>query len=123
MNPEGRVQVMVRSSKVPNGTMEVTVPLFSTSGFPIGFRRDRVVLYDSAFTNDHLRAIEEGQRLSNRLGLKLEVVDLSRSNILRRLLSVFSRSAREQPSLVVTPYSHQTSGDLSRDISRARQGA
>ena len=111
---------MVRSSKVPNGTMEVTVPLFSASGFQIGTRRSRVVMYDSAFTNDHLRAIEEGQRLSCRLGLRLEIVDLSRSNFLRRLLSVFGPSAHEQPNLVVTPYSHQTPGDLSRDISRAR---
>ena len=121
MSSEGKVQVMVRSSKVPNGIMEVSVPLFSASGFPIGVRRNRVVLYDSTFANDHLRAIEEGQRLSYRLGLKLEIVDLSRSSFLRRLISVFGRSAHEQLNLVVTPYSHQSSEDVSRDISRARQ--
>lgn len=120
MSPEGRVQVMVRSSKVPNRTMEVSEPLFSASGFPMGVRRNRVVLYDSTLANDHLRAIEEGQRLSCRLGLKLEIVDLSKSNFVRRLLSALGRGAAEQPNLVVTPYSQQSQGDPSRDISRAR---
>ncbi len=120
MSPEGRVRVMVRSSKVPNRTVEVNESLFSASGFPIGVRRNRVVLYDSTLARDHLRAIEEGQRLSCRLGLKLEIVDLSRSNFVRRLLSAFGRSASDQLNLVVTPYSHQSQGDLSRDSSRAR---
>ncbi len=111
---------MVRSSKVPNRTMEVSEKLFSASGFPIGVRRNRVVLYDSMLAHDHLRAIEEGQSLSCRLGLKLEIVDLSRSNFMRRLLLAFGRGTSEQPNLVVTPYSHQSQGDLSRDISRAR---
>ena len=111
---------MVRSSKVPYRTMEVSERIFSPSGFPIGVRRNRVVLYDSTITDEHLRAIKEGQKLSCSLGLKLEVVDLSRSNFARRFLSLFGRSAYGQPNLVVTPYSHQTPGDLSRDISRAR---
>ncbi len=89
----------------------------------MGFRRNRVVLYDSTLADHHLRAIEEGQRLSCRLGLKLEIVDLSRTNFVRRLLSLFGRGVSERPTFVVTPYSHQSQGDLSRDISRARQGA
>ncbi|HEV2139439.1 MAG TPA: hypothetical protein VGR53_11440 [Nitrososphaerales archaeon] len=120
MSPEGKVQVMVRSSKVPYRTLEVSERIFSASGFPMGVRRSRVVLYDSTLTDEHLRAIKEGQKLSCSLGLKLEIIDLSRSNFARRLLSVFGRSAFGQPNLVVTLYSHQSSGDLSRDISRAR---
>jgi hypothetical protein len=121
LSPEGKVQVLVRSSKVPNRTMEVSQPLFSASGFPIGTRTNRVVLYDSSLAGDHLRAIEEGQRLSCRLGLRLEIVDLSRTNFVGRLLSVFGRDPSPHPNVVVTPYSHQSHGAMSRDISRARQ--
>ena len=120
MNSEGKVQVNVRSSKVPNRTMELSEPIYSASGSFMGFRRNRVVLYYSILADHHLRAIEEGQKLSCSLGLKLEIVDLSRANFLRRLLSLFGRSVSERPAFVVTPYSHQSQGDLSRDVSRAR---
>ena len=120
MSQEGKVQVMVRSSKVPYTTMEVSERIFSASGFPMGVRRSRVVLYDTTLTDEHRRAIKEGQKLSCSLGLKLEIVDLSKSNFARRLLSVFGRSAYGRPNLVVTPYSHQSSGVLSKDISRTR---
>jgi hypothetical protein len=120
LNSEGKVQVKVRSSKVPNRTMELSDPIYSVSGSFIGFRRSRVVLYDSILADHHLRAIEEGHRLSCSLGLKLEIVDLSRANFLRRLMSLFGRGVSVRPTFVVTPHSHQSQGDLSKDVFRAR---
>jgi hypothetical protein len=103
MSPEGKVQVRVKSRRVPVRTVEVLEPLFSPSGVFMGTRRSKLVLYDNALNQEHQRAIDEGRRLSCHLGFELEVVDSSRSGFFRRMLSSLGRGASESPALMVAP--------------------
>jgi hypothetical protein len=111
---------MVRSRRVPSRTIEVIEPFFTASGVRLGTRSNRVILYDSTLAYDHLRAIDEGHKISCSLGLKLEIVDLARSNFARRLLSAFGLRVSKQPALVVKPYSNQSQGNLTQVVPQAR---
>ena len=82
----GKVQVVVKSQRIPIGTADFSTPIFSISGVSMGTWKRRIVLYESTLNDEHRRAIDEGRKLSCSLGLKLEVVDTSRLNILRRIL-------------------------------------
>ena len=106
MTSEGKVQVVVRSRKVPTGTVDFREPIYSgsTAGLLVGVRRNRLVLYGSILDEQHRRAIEEGNRISRSLGLRLEIVDASRQGILRRLLSSLGWDTLHGPTLVVAPF-------------------
>ena len=103
---EGKVQVVVRSRRVPTGTLDFCEPIYSgsTTGLLVGARRNRLVLYGSILDEQDRRAIEEGNRISRNLGLQLEVVDASKQGILRRLLSSLGRNTPHGPTLVVAPF-------------------
>ena len=107
MSSDGKVQVVVRSRRVPVRTVDFSVPVFSASGIFMGTRSNRLVLYGSALDDTHRRAIEEGQKLSCNLGLDLEVVDTSKSGLFRRILSSFSLGGSELPALKVAPLSYE----------------
>lgn len=107
MSPDGKVKVVVRSRRVPVRTVDVRVPVFSTSGVFMGTRSNRLVLYGSALDDNHKRAIEEGQKLSCSLGLDLEVVDASKSGLFRRMLSLLGLGGSELPALTVAPLSSE----------------
>jgi hypothetical protein len=101
----GKVQVVVRSRRVPTGTVDVREPVYSgsASGILVCTRSNRIVLYDYVLDEDHKRAIEEGRRLSRRLGLELVVVDVSKQGVLRRMLTSLDFGASRGPTLVVAP--------------------
>jgi hypothetical protein len=108
MNSEGKVRVVVNSQRVAVGTTTFSWPIFSTSGIYIGTTRNRVVLYDSRLNDEQIRAIDEGQRVSRDLGLRLEVVDRSKSNFKTRIRSFLGFADSRRPELLVTPYSTRT---------------
>lgn len=120
MSPDGKVQVVVRSRRVPVRTVEVSAPVFSPTGVFVGTRRNRLVLYGSALDDTHRRAIEEGQKLSCNLGLDLEVVDASKSSLLRRILSSLGLGGSKLPTLMVAPLSHEGEECVPRALGPAR---
>jgi hypothetical protein len=103
MKPEGKIQVLVRSRKVPVGTFLRTEPVYSTSGLLVGYTPITRVLYATSLDQAHRKTIEEAQKLASSLGLGLEVVDESRSGIFARLFSRLNRNGSRYPSVVVSP--------------------
>jgi len=110
MSSSGKVRVMVRTRKVPVGTAIVTKPMFTASGVFLGSSTSRVVLFDSRLDESQRTAIKEGRRLSRRLGLDLEVVDASKSNPFRRLLSLVRRGDSPEPDFLVAPQAGEDRG-------------
>jgi hypothetical protein len=110
MSSSGRVRVMVRTQKVPVGTTVVTKPMFTPSGVFLGLSASRVVLFDSRLDDAQRTAIKEGRRLSRRLGLDLEVVDASKSNPFKRLLSLLRRGDSLEPDFLVAPRARDDRG-------------
>lgn len=115
MSPEGKVQVVVKSRRIPLRTVEVSEPIFSPSGVFMGTRSNRVILYGSVLDEGHRRAIEEGQRLSCDLGLELEVVDASKKGLFGRVRSSLGLGGAGGPTLVVSPLSTECEGPVSQD--------
>ncbi len=103
MKAEGRVQVVVRSHRVPIGTTFHHVPIYSASGVFLGSQPSRVVLYGTSLDEDHRRSIEEAQKLASSLGVGLEVVDESRSGFLTRLVSRLGGNGAKYPAILVSP--------------------
>lgn len=102
MSKEGKIRVVVRSQRVPVGTTTVTMPVYTASGFRVSSVTRRYVLYETRLDHAHRNAIEKGKRLSCDLGLALEVVDRSRSGLVRRLLGL-GRGGSETPSVLISP--------------------
>jgi hypothetical protein len=122
MTSEGKVQVVVRSRRVPTGTVDVRQPVYSgsASGILTCTRSNRIVLYDYVLDEDHKRAIEEGRRISRRLGLELVVVDVSKHGVLRRMLSSLALGASRGPTLVVAPVCSESETPLSHTLGVSR---
>jgi len=110
MIKDGKIRVIVRSRRVPSGTLDLTEPVYSTSGMLMGTRRNRLVTYDDVLDDAHKKAIEEGRRLSCDLGLDLEVVDAARRGILGRVRSSLGRGHGRGPTLEITPSSKGRQG-------------
>jgi hypothetical protein len=110
MSSAGKVQVVVRTRRVPVGTALVTTPLYIPSGVFVGSTTTRIVLYDTRLDETHRRAISEGRSLSCRLGLDLEVVDESKSGPFRRLISLVRRGASPEPAFLVAPQAGEDRG-------------
>jgi hypothetical protein len=100
---EGKVQVVVRSRKMPAETIELNLTRMSYPGTLVAKQRNRAILYRDVLDDEHRRAIQEGRRLADELGLRLEVVDESRSSFFRRVLSSLGRGSPSSPKLVITP--------------------
>ena len=105
MRSNGKVQVLVRTRRVPVGTAKLTKPVYSISGVLLGSTTTRVVIYGAQLDESHRNAIRESHRLSRELGLDLEVVDASKSGPLGRLLSLVKRGISRQPAFLVAPES------------------
>jgi hypothetical protein len=103
MSRGGRVRIVVRSRKVPARTVDVIEPIYSTSGIPMGTRRNRLVVYDFVLDEEHNRAIQAGQKLACNLGLELEIIDAGKRSILGRVLSLLGRGRGGGPTLEITP--------------------
>ncbi len=113
MRPEGRVQVVVRSRRVPIGTISHVEPIYSMSGVQLGSVPSRLVLYGTSLDEEHQHAIDEAQKLACNLGLGLEVVDESRSGLLGRFMSRIGLSDSRSPTVVVSPAPTAVSPDPS----------
>ena len=100
---EGKVQVVVRSRKIPVETIELNLTRMSSPGALVAKERNRAILYRDALDEENQRAIQEGRRLADEMGLRLEVVDESRSSFFRRALSSLGRGSPSSPKLVITP--------------------
>ena len=111
MMDSGKVRVVVRSRKVPVATVVHAVPLYSSSGVPLGSRLSRLVLFGASYDQEHLRTIEEAKKLASNLGLGLEVVDESRSGLFTRVLTRFGLNGTRHPSVVISmPRSMEPAG-------------
>jgi len=112
MSLNSKVKVVVRSRKVPVRTVDFSLPSYSPSGVFIGLQTRRAVLYDTSLDATHRKAIEEGRRLSDTLGLQLEVVDASKSGLFARVLAMLGRNGLDHPAVVVAPSESQTEGTV-----------
>jgi len=112
MSLNSKVKVVVKSRRVPVGTVDVSLPSYSPSGVFIGLQTRRAVLYDTSLDTTHRKAIEEGRRLSDTLGLQLEVVDASKSGLFDRVLAMLGRNGLDHPAIVVAPFESQTEGTV-----------
>ena len=102
MSSEGKVQVLVRSKKIPVASVLRTEPVYSPSGLLVGSKPVRMVLYGTKLDDEQHRAIEQGQKVSRSLGLDLEVVDVSKIGFLGRLRSSLGAGG-SGPRVVVSP--------------------
>jgi hypothetical protein len=115
MKAESVVQVVVRSRRVPIGTVIRTQPVYSANGVLVGSHPSTFVLYGTSLDGEHRRAIEEAQKLACSLGMELEVVDESRSGLLSRFLSRFGINGRS-PAVVVPPSPAMAASDPSPTV-------
>ncbi len=98
---EGKVQVVVKSRQIPSRTIEFAAHRMLPIGNFYNLGLERAVVFESVLDEEHRRAIGEGRRLANNLGLELEVVDRSKLGLFRRLLSSLGGSASGSISVVV----------------------
>ena len=85
---DGRsVRVLVRSRRVPIRTTVVRTPVYFPFGTLVHTATRQEVVYESVYDEPQRRAIEEARRLSCNLGLKLRVVDATKSGVFNRFLS------------------------------------
>ena len=117
MKPEGKVQVVVRSRRVPVGVVCRAEPVYSTSGVLLGSRPSSLVLFGTTLDEEYRRAIDEGQKLSRNLGLDLEIVDSAKNGFLGRILSSLGLSGPGRPIVVVAPFASETGERLPESIS------
>jgi hypothetical protein len=118
MTPNGKVQVKVRSHRVPIATLRRTEPIYSTSGVLVGSRPVTQVLFGTTLDQEHRRVIDKAQRLACSLGLDLEVVDDSKSGLFSRLMARFSRSTSSYPVVMVSPPAVELTADPSPVFTR-----
>ena len=89
----GKVRVVVRSTRVPVGLTQFTMPLtqFTVSGSsPAGFPMNtqvRSMVFANVLDPAQQRLLEEARHLAEASCLDLEVVDLQKQNVLRRAVS------------------------------------
>ncbi len=97
----GKLRLVLRSRKVVSRIAEfemassASTSLMAFNGQLFGSRK-RVALYDYVFDEEQTRALREARELAVRSGLVLEVTDLTRLGILRRMLRLgLSRASRD----------------------------
>jgi hypothetical protein len=69
----------------------------------LGSVSHREIIYETRLEEDHVKAIEDGRRLADQLGLKLEIIDESRLSLARRVLTLLVGGLSQSPKLVITP--------------------
>jgi hypothetical protein len=105
MSPEGKVRVLVRSKRVPVRIVTISRPTVSVGGLMVGTQTTRAFVYDTSYDDQYRRAIHAAKKLSCNLDLDFEIVDRSRSNPIRRLISALAGGHSGSPSLTVEPLS------------------
>jgi hypothetical protein len=120
LKPEGKVQVVVKSRRVPVGVVCRTEPVYSTTGVLLGSRPSSLVLFGTTLDEEYLRAIDEGQKLSRNLGLDLEIVDSAKNGLFRRILSSLGLSGPGRPIVMVAPIVSEAGECLPESLSSIR---
>jgi hypothetical protein len=87
MSQQGKIRIEVSSRTVPARIINVTRPVFSTTGSRLGDQTKTMVVYETSLDDSHRRAVQEAKRMSCSLGLDLEVVDRAKSGIIGRMAS------------------------------------
>jgi len=116
MNSDGEVQVIVSTKRVPAYTVESTRPVYVPT--PIGSFstswKEYAVVYETVLPDNDKAAIQEAQKISNSLGLSLEVVDRAKVSVLRRFFSSLGRP-HPGPRIIVSTPSRWNRGRAPRD--------
>ena len=95
--------MVVRSRRVPTRLVEVRSPRFSHPGGWMSTPSVRAVEYESKLDEENLKAIEDARRIADQMGLRLEILDESRSGLITRALAALRRGFAPSPKLVITP--------------------
>ncbi len=82
-NP-GKLRVFVRSRRVPVGITEFT-RLQPITHNVAGTVRARTLVYENVLDDSQARLVAEAKRLADSSGLDLELVDLGRMGLIRRI--------------------------------------
>ena len=99
-----RIKVVVKSRKVLTDIVYGPVPQYPTyvgQGLRIPpINRSRII-YSYILDGEQEAIVREAKALAQQLGIGLDVMDLGRQNILRRMLRLITRRAREFPSVLL----------------------
>lgn len=120
MKSDGKVKVVVKSRRVPAGTVDVSGSVFSPSGFLLGTRKDRMIRYDYVLDGEHQVAIEHAQKISDDLGLNLEIIDAGRHGVITRLFSSIGLRRGGRPTIVVSPSIGAVCSEISQPLVAVR---
>ena len=129
MTGDGKVRVVVRSRRTSVRTVEITrspiTPvgaISSPSGIlpNSGLHNEKAIIYESALNEEHLRAIDKGQRLACNLGFELEVVDSGRRDFFGRVLTSLDLDWSGRPTIAVSPLSEAGCSGISQPLVRGR---
>jgi hypothetical protein len=82
----GRIKVVVRSSRVPVGLTQFTMPGLGPIGLATS-TRVRSVIFADVLDEPQQRLLEEARRLARASCFDLEVVDLGKQNLFQRAVS------------------------------------
>lgn len=79
------IQLVVRSQKTPVRIEKLIIPM--PNGVDATMKRTKsVVIYDYVLDRGQRRVLEETRDLARRHGLRLDVIDLARETLARRIL-------------------------------------
>lgn len=79
------IQLVVRSQKTPVRVEKLTIPM--PNGVDATMKGTKsVVIYDYVLDRGQRRVLEETRELARRHGLRLDVIDLARETLARRIL-------------------------------------
>jgi len=93
---ESKVRLYVKSVKTMTGTREVEREMIRTRARMIETESTR----DRILSEDHQKAAEMIRRIACKHGFEVEVVDVARENVLRRILQKEREGIRVFPTLV-----------------------
>jgi hypothetical protein len=99
MTDIGKVRVLVRSTRVPVRTTVLRRPVYSHHGIRISTDEELKVVYEDVLDEQSKEAIRHASKLSQSLGLRLELVDMPKKNLFGRVISYL---ARRSPSATIT---------------------
>lgn len=98
-----KMTIFVRSKRVCVASKNVYLSTFQGNhiGSNLSTRAKRVAIYENVLDDEQKEALENSKALANSLGVKLEVRDLARTSVFRKLFDLIGRSrfAPKTPSL------------------------
>ena len=90
------IKLMVKSQKVPVRVENVCMPIPNAVD-PTLRRRKSVVIYDHILDERQRQVLDETRELAQRYGLRLDVVDMAREMIAKRILRRISGAINRAP--------------------------